>query len=105
GAITKARTALFYRTNTHELADRIAKNEVEQASFWLNGFHPTPGGIPIILDNQLIGVIGVTGSDPWDEEGAYTALHELLGIRMPPPEKLKWETPPPGQAPQAQTAR
>jgi uncharacterized protein GlcG (DUF336 family) len=93
GAITKAKTALFYRANTHELADRIANDPVAQVNMWAHGFHPTPGGMPIVLDGKMVGVIGVTGSDPWDEECAYTALHEVLGTPMPPPEKLKWPTP------------
>jgi glc operon protein GlcG len=97
GAITKAKTALFYRANTHELADRIANNPVEQVNMWAHGFHPTPGGMPIVVDGKLIGVIGVTGSDPWDEECAYTGLHEVLGTPMPSPDKLKWPSVPPTQ--------
>jgi len=102
GAITKAKTALFYRANTHELADRIANDPVEQVQMWAHGFHPTPGGMPIVVDGKLIGVIGVTGSDPWDEECAYTGLHEVLGTPMPSPDKLKWPSVP---ATQTQTQR
>jgi len=91
GAITKAKTALFYRANTHELADRIVNDPVQAVQMWAHGFHPTPGGVPIVLNGKFIGVIGVTGSDPWDEECAYTAMHEVLGTPMPPPEKFKWE--------------
>jgi glc operon protein GlcG len=105
GAITKARTALYYRTTTHELAQRIEKNPAEAIGMWLEEFHPTPGGVPIVLDGRLIGALGVTGSDPWDEEGAYTALHEVLGIPMPSAETLKWEVPPPGQTRQAPAPR
>jgi uncharacterized protein GlcG (DUF336 family) len=101
GAITKARTALHYRTTTHELANRIAKNPGEQIGYWLEEFHPTPGGVPIVLNGVLIGVLGVTGSDALDEEGAYTALNQVLGIPMPSAEHLKWDVPPPGQAQQA----
>jgi glc operon protein GlcG len=99
GAITKAKTALFYHANTHELADRIADDPVQQVSMWAHGFHPTPGGMPIVVDGKWIGVIGVTGSDPWDEECAYTGLHEVLGTPMPPPEKLKWPSVPATGAP------
>ncbi len=102
GAITKAKTALFYRANTHELADRIANDPVQQVQMWAHGFHPTPGGVPIVLNGKLIGVIGVTGQDPWDEECAYTGLHEVLGIPMPPAEKFKW---PSVTTTQAQPAR
>jgi len=104
GAITKAKTALFYRANTHELADRIANDPVQQVNMWAHGFHPTPGGMPIVVDGKMIGVIGVTGSDPWDEECAYTGLHEVLGTPMPPPEKLKWPSVPPAQT-QTQSQR
>jgi uncharacterized protein GlcG (DUF336 family) len=91
GAITKAKTALFYRANTHELADRILKDPAQAMLMWSQGFHPTPGGMPIVLNDKMIGVIGVTGSDPWDEECAYTALNEVLGTPIPPKESLKWE--------------
>jgi len=93
GAITKAKTSLFYRANTHELADRIVNDPVQSVQMWANGFHPTPGGLPIVLNGKLIGVIGVTGSDPWDEECAYTALHEVIGTPMPSPDKFKWTRP------------
>jgi uncharacterized protein GlcG (DUF336 family) len=105
GAITKARTALHYRTTTHELANRIAKNPGEQIGFWLEEFHPTPGGVPIVLNGVLIGVLGVTGSDALDEEGAYSALHQVLGIPMPSADHLKWDVPPPGQQAQPAPAR
>ena len=47
GAITKARTALFYRANTHELADRIASDPVQQdpVMVFLGGETGTPAEV------------------------------------------------------------
>ena len=42
------------------------------------------GGVPIVLNNQLIGAIGVGGGDV-DEPCAYAALQQVLGIQTPPP--------------------
>jgi uncharacterized protein GlcG (DUF336 family) len=86
-ALNKARTALFMRTSTHQLANRFANNIAQQIKFAQMNMDPTPGGLPIIVDNQLIGAIGVAGSDPNDEECAYTGLTEVLGPQPPLAEK------------------
>ena len=43
---------------------------------------PVSGGLPIIVDNQLSGAIGVGGSNK-DEECAYTALTQVVGPQPP----------------------
>jgi len=40
--------------------------------------------VPIVLNNQLIGAIGVGGGN-MDEPCAYAALQQVLGIQPPPP--------------------
>src|SRR5437764_9121664 len=58
------------------------------------GFFPNSGGLPIIVNDQLIGAIGVGGSAPrvaqgWsDEICGYKALTEVLGPQPPLVEDL-----------------
>ena len=46
-------------------------------------YYFVPGGVPIVLENQLIGSIGVGGGN-MDEPCAYAALGKVLGIQPPP---------------------
>lgn len=98
-ALNKARTALFMRTSTHQLANRFANNITQQIKFAQMNMDPTPGGLPIIVNNQLIGAIGVAGSDPNDEECANAGLTEVLGPQPPLAEKTP-VAPAQGQPPQ-----
>jgi glc operon protein GlcG len=84
-ALNKAKTALFMRTPTRQLADRIGSNVGEEVRFLMRGLYPYSGGVPIVVDNQLIGAIGVAGSDPLDEECAYAGLTAVLGPQARPP--------------------
>jgi glc operon protein GlcG len=86
-ALNKAKTALFMRTSTRQLADRIAGNVGEEVRFLMRGLYPYSGGVPVIVDNQLIGAIGVAGSDALDDDCAYAGLTSVLGsqTRQPTP--------------------
>jgi glc operon protein GlcG len=99
-ALNKARTALFMRTSTHQLANRFANNIAQQIKFAQRNMDPTPGGLPIIVNSQLIGAIGVAGSDPLDEECANTGLTEVLGPQPPLAADKSAGPPAPGQPPQ-----
>jgi hypothetical protein len=46
------------------------------------GLFPNKGGLPIIVDHQLLGAVGVGGSG-MDEECAYAALTQVLGPQPP----------------------
>lgn len=98
-ALNKARTALFMRTSTHQLANRFANNIAQQIKFAQMNMDPTPGGLPIVVKNQLIGAIGVAGSDPLDEQCANEGLTEVLGPQPPLAEKV---SPAPAQGQPAQ---
>jgi len=96
-ALYKAQSALYSRVSTHELANRTADNLGAQLRYYtrLNQF-PVSGGMPIVVDNQLIGAIGVGGSN-MDEECAYAALTAVLGPQ--PPLAPKASPAPSAQAP------
>lgn len=96
-ALYKAQSALYSRTSTHQLANRTADNLGAQLRYYtrLNQF-PVSGGLPIIVDDQLIGAIGVGGSN-MDEECANAALTAVIGPQPPLAPKL-----PPAPSGQAQ---
>jgi uncharacterized protein GlcG (DUF336 family) len=80
-AFHKARTALYMRASTREALNRWNTIESQLVRSEMN-LYLNPGGFPIIVDDQLIGAIGVGGA-PGDELCAYTALTSVLGPQPP----------------------
>jgi uncharacterized protein GlcG (DUF336 family) len=84
----KAKTALITRAPTHRLANATANDTWNMVRTENMGFFPTAGGLPIIVNDVLIGAIGVGGSAPkppvWsDEICAQKALEEVIGPQPP----------------------
>jgi len=67
-SIGKARTAVLFKRPTKFFEDVMNKGRTAMAT--LNDFTPLQGGIPIIVDGQIIGAVGVSGaaSAQQDEE-------------------------------------
>ncbi len=90
-ALLKAKTALFMRGSTHAQMNRVMQDpardtrlrplQAEFELFW------NSGGLPIMVGDVMIGVIGVGGMAPsaeWsDEICAYNALTEVIGPQPP----------------------
>ena len=76
----KAQTALYMRTSTRAAANRF--DMAGQVTRIKLGMYFVSGGLPIIVDDTLIGAIGVGGSN-LDEECAYEALTSVLGPQPP----------------------
>ena len=90
-ALLKAKTALFMRGSTHAAMNRMMQDPARDARlrplqaefdlFW------NSGGLPIVVDDVLIGAIGVGGMRPsaeWsDEICAHNALTEVIGPQPP----------------------
>ena len=76
-SIGKARTAVLFRRPTKFFEDVI--NNGRTAMTTLNDFTPLQGGIPIIVDGQIIGAVGVSGatSAEQDEELAIAGANVL----------------------------
>ena len=91
-ALLKAKSVLFTRDSTHARANMVSNNLALQLRWSGIGVFPTSGGLPIMVDNQMIGAIGVGGSNA-DEECAYQALEKVVGPQPP----LAPSTPPPPQ--------
>ena len=67
-SIGKARTAVEFKKATRDFEEIIAKGRFAMTS--LPNFTPLQGGIPIVIDGQIVGAIGVSGakSAAQDEE-------------------------------------
>lgn len=67
-SIGKARTAVEFKKATRDFEEIIAKGRFAMTA--LPNFTPLQGGIPIIVDGQIVGAIGVSGakSAAQDEE-------------------------------------
>ena len=59
-SIGKARTAALFKRPTKAFEDIINKGRTAMAT--LNDFTPLQGGVPIIVDGQIVGAIGVSGA-------------------------------------------
>jgi len=85
--LLKAKSVLYTRDSTHARANMVANNLALQLRWADIGVFPTSGGLPIIVDDQIIGAIGVGGSNQ-DEECAYAALTSVVGPQPPLASKL-----------------
>ena len=76
-SIGKARTAVLFKRPTKFFEDVINKGRTAMTS--LNDFTPLQGGIPIVVDGQIIGAVGVSGAATaqQDEELAIAGANAL----------------------------
>jgi glc operon protein GlcG len=93
-AILKAKTALVTRASTHIVMNNVLQGQASEfrAGFF-NGEFANKGGLPIIVEDQFLGAIGVGGSNV-DEECAQAALEAVVGPQPP----LVQNLPRPGRA-------
>jgi glc operon protein GlcG len=85
----KARTALLTRQPSKASMNRVARDPNQEAYEVQQGFYPVAGGLPIIVNNQLIGAVGGGGYRPnppvWsDEICVHTAMVQIFGPSVPP---------------------
>ena len=86
-SVGKARTAVLFKKPTRFFEELINKGRTAMTA--VEGFTPLIGGIPIIIDNQVVGGIGVSGaaSANQDEELAIAGANALMSgtdkIEMP----------------------
>ena len=102
----KARTALMLRAPSKTLMNNVIEDPARELQYIQLGEFANSGGLPIVVNNQMIGAVGVGGSAPkppvWsDEICAHKALTEVIGASVPP---LMQDLPPrqnpnPGNAP------
>jgi glc operon protein GlcG len=82
-SIGKARTAAVFRRPTRVLEEMINKGRTAFAA--LADFTPLQDGVPIEVDGQVIGAIGVSGAAPQqDEDIAMAGLSVVKGFAGKP---------------------
>jgi glc operon protein GlcG len=85
----KARTALLAREPSKISMNRMIQDPGTEFEDLQLGLFPNAGGLPIVVNKQLIGAIGVGGSAPkppvWsDEICAHKALEAVIGAGVAP---------------------
>jgi uncharacterized protein GlcG (DUF336 family) len=76
-AMAKAKTAVAYKRDTKDTMERYANYPgnyfiTGMAGLYPNEFWAGPGGVPIILNGQLLGGLGVSGSTPENDHKCAT---------------------------------
>ena len=85
----KARTALLGREPSKIHMNMVIQDPATEFEQMQLGMFTNSGGLPIVVDKQMIGVVGVGGSAPhppvWsDEICGHKALVEVFGPSVPP---------------------
>jgi glc operon protein GlcG len=84
----KARTALLTRQPSKAAMNRVSRDPNDEAYEVQLGFYPVAGGLPIVVNHQMIGVVGAGGYRPdppvWsDEICVHGALEKVIGSSVP----------------------
>ena len=102
----KARTALLGRDPSKNRMNRVIEDPTAELQLIQLGLFANSGGLPIVVNKQMIGAVGVGGSAPhppvWsDEICGHKALVEVIGPTVAPLVKdlPPRENPNPGKAP------
>ena len=86
-SIGKARTAVLFQKPTKVFEDIINKGRTAMAALPDSFFTPLQGGVPVVLDGQIIGGVGVSGasSAAQDEELAIAGAEATKSFGSDPP--------------------
>lgn len=104
-SIGKARTAVLFKKPTRFFEELINKGRTAMTA--VESFTPLIGGIPIMIDGQVVGGIGVSGaaSAAQDEELALAGANAVVAGRVEPGNQSSSSAlAQPGSAPLATTA-
>ncbi len=80
-ALLKAKSALRWRRPTSEM-NKIVRSGQNLAPTFMHDF-PQPGALPIKVDGEMIGAMGVSGAD--GEKCAQAAIDAVFKTRSPAP--------------------
>lgn len=82
-AVDKARTAAIFVRPTRELEDQVSAGRL--GALALRGAAALTGGVPLVVDGEVVGAIGTSGETPDADEGASQAgaAVGLVGARVP----------------------
>ena len=82
-AILKAKTAAHWQRSTKSLEEDVTTQR-NQASVWINDF-PKAGALPIVIDGQVAGAIGIGGARMQEECARRPASTRCSRKPRPPP--------------------
>ena len=89
--LLKAKTVLYARSSSRAVAERFSNVDGRVIRLDLGkasglAYYFVGGGLPIVVEDQLIGAVGVGGGNA-DEQCAHAALTKVLGPQppLPPP--------------------
>ncbi|MBP8976172.1 MAG: heme-binding protein [Bacteroidetes bacterium] len=82
-ALAKARTALYFKRSTKSYQDRVAGGDMTLLK--VPNVIPVEGGLPLIVNDQIIGSVGVSGGTPQQDgmvaQAAINAFQTLHGSK------------------------
>ena len=97
-SIGKARTAAIFKKPTRFFEEIIKKGRTPMVA--LNDLTPLEGGVPIKVDGQIVGAVGVSGAtSPQDAQCAQMGADTLGKQPTMPPPPAKPPTPAPPAPP------
>jgi uncharacterized protein GlcG (DUF336 family) len=77
-AQAKARSSARFRASSASAEERLAAGRI--ALLAIDGIVPVAGGVPIVVDDRVVGAIGVSGaSSAQDDEVARAAIAAVFG--------------------------
>jgi glc operon protein GlcG len=83
-AIDKARTAAIYRRPSKVFEEQVSQGRASALA--LSGAAPLQGGLPLIVADEVVGAIGVSGETPQeDEDIARAGLEALTAVTSASP--------------------
>jgi uncharacterized protein GlcG (DUF336 family) len=78
-AIRKARTAVFFQSETKALEQEVAGGRT--ALLPIEGFMPLEGGVPLLVDGKIVGAVGVSGvTGEQDAQCAKAGANAIKGV-------------------------
>lgn len=79
-ALEKAHTALFFKRPTKVYEDMVTNGR--NTIIGIRNIIPIEGGLPLVVDEQIIGAIGVSGGTPQQDGSIAKAGIEVLSTRI-----------------------
>jgi glc operon protein GlcG len=92
-SVGKARTAVLFKKPTRFFEELINKGRTAMTA--VDGFTPLIGGVPITVDNQVVGGIGVSGAASADQDeqlalaGASALMADAAKVDSSAPKKVE----------------
>lgn len=78
-AQAKARSALNFRRPTKTFEDGVAQGGIGLRVLNVEGICPLEGGVPIVVDDRMVGAIGVSGAMSHQDGQVAAAALRILG--------------------------